>query len=268
MVLIKLDDSCNLDVQIKEPSSIDAFFIFGIHKCGSSLMNKVFVDICDSLEIPGISIPEAAFQQGIPTPSWETDKALNSIIKDGYCYRGFRHYPAFLDNNKLLAQRKKILLVRDPRDAIVSAYFSFTKSHRLPETGQLLEDMVKRRQTMQGLELENYALSRVSQVKEAFNKYHQVFSHDPLLKVYRYEDIIFNKFNWIKNMLAFLDLSLEDDRIEMIAKKHDIVPGQEDSEKHIRKVKPGDHKEKLSPECISKLNTTLQDILERYNYPH
>jgi hypothetical protein len=266
MVSIKLDDSYTLDIPIPDSASKDAFFIFGLHKCGSSLMNKVFVDVCRSVRIPSISIPEVAFKQGIPTKLWETNDDINSVIQDGYCYRGFRHYPVFLEKNKLINERKKILLVRDPRDAIVSAYFSFAKSHRLPESGQLLEDMVKSRQVLQSIAIEDYALSRASQVKDAFNRYNQYFTKDSLLKVYRYEDIIFNKFEWIKSMLDFLNLSLEDNKIKEIAQKHDIIPSNEDVEQHIRKAKPGDHKEKLSSECISKLNEILSDILERYDY--
>lgn len=266
MVSIKLKNYQTLDIQIKDPGSTDAFFIFGLHKCGSTLMNQVFVDVCCSVGISSISIPEVAFKQGIPTELWETNDELNSVIQDGYCYRGFRHYPDFLEKNKLINERKKILLVRDPRDAIVSAYFSFAKSHRLPKSGQLLEDMVKSRQVLQSVAIEDYTLSRASKVKEAFNKYNQYLTKDSLLKIYRYEDIIFNKFEWIKSMSSFLNLSLEDRKIHKIAQNNDIIPDKEDVEQHIRKAKPGDHKEKLSSECISKLNEILVDILERYNY--
>jgi hypothetical protein len=268
MPTINLDRASVIDIPLETPAPIDGFFLFGIHKCGSSLLNKLFVDICRILDIPSVAIPELAFAQSIPTESWDACTALNSAIVDGYCHRGYRHFPLFLNESELLPQRKKIFLVRDPRDAIVSAYFSFTKSHVLPESGELLDKMLKSRQSMQNIELENYAVAQAANVKEAFDRYHKYLPQGELLKVYRYEDVIFDKENWIADMLAFLGLSLRPPQIVRIAQKHDIVPTTEDAGQHIRKVKPGDHREKLSSECILKINNILSEVLTRYNYEH
>jgi hypothetical protein len=266
MSKIKIDDAHVLDISLEEPADIESFFIFGIHKCGSTLMNKIFTDICNQIEIPCVSIPPIAVQQGIVAKIWENCEALNSLIIDGYCYQGFRSYPLFLQHNQLVNQRKKILLVRDPRDAIVSAYFSFANSHKPPAKGLALKQFNQRRAHLKSIDLETYALEHSSQVKRAFNRYNRHLNKDSLLKVYRYEDIIFDKLNWITDMLKFLNLSLNNNQIKRIANKHDIVPNSEDINKHIRKVKPGDYQDKLSPECIAKLNETLSDVLARYNY--
>ncbi len=243
-----------------------SFFLFGIHKCGSSLLNKIFVDICRILDIPCVPIPELAFEQGISTEKWDNCSSLTSTILDGYCHRGYRHFPLFIKDSKIFQQRKKILLVRDPRDAIVSAYFSFSKSHLLPESGEIRDNMLKTRRNLQNMELENYAVGQAVNVKEAFDRYHQYVPHNSQLKIYRYEDIIFNKAEWITDMLDFLGLTLKKAQINRIAEKHDIVPQWEEPSKHIRRVKPGDHKEKLSPACIEKLNEILSEVLARHNY--
>lgn len=266
MNLIKLDNKYTIDIPTENPAAIEAFFLFGIHKSGSSLLNKIFNNICRILKIPTIAISSLAFEQGIPTEAWDNCDTLNSIIMDGYCYRGYRHFPLFLSNNHLLNQRKKILLVRDPRDAIVSAYFSFSKSHVLPKSGKLLDKMLKSRNRIQNMELENYAVGQAINVKEAFARYHKYLNQDSNLKVYRYEDIIFDKSNWIKDMSEFLGLTLRKNQINRIAEKHNIFPESEAENKHIRKVTPGDHQEKLSSECIEKLNEILSEILNKYSY--
>lgn len=266
MTTIQLDPKSVIDINLEPPADIEAFFIFGIHKSGSSLLNKIFVDICRVLDIPSVPIPELAFQQSIPTEAWDNCTSLNSTILDGYCHRGYRHFPLFLKDSELLAPRKKILLVRDPRDAIVSAYFSFAKSHVLPKSGKLKDDMLKARRNMQNMELENYAVAQAVNVKEAFDRYHQYLPKDSTLKVYRYEDVIFDKANWITNMLNFLNFTLKKGQINRIAEKHNVVPQTEEPTQHIRRVTPGDHKEKLSTECITKLDEILADILARYNY--
>lgn len=266
MSTIQLGSESIINIPLEKAADIEAFFIFGIHKSGSSLLNKIFVDICRILDIPSVPIPELAFEQGIPTETWDNCTSLNSTIIDGYCHRGYRHFPLFLRESSLLKQRKKILLVRDPRDAIVSAYFSFSKSHILPESGELLDQMLKSRRNLQNMELENYAIAQAVNVKEAFDRYHQYLPNDAQLKVYRYEDVIFDKANWISDMLDFLNLTLKKAQIVRIGEKHNIVPQSEEAGKHIRKVTPGDHREKLSSECIDKLNEILSEVLERYNY--
>ena len=67
-------------------------------------------------------------------------------------------------------------------------------------------------------------------------------------------------------MFNFLQLSLDVDQIAKIAKENNYFPKSEDPSKHIRKVVPGDHKEKLSPNCIKQINEILSEVLERYNY--
>ena len=267
MTTVLLDSSSTIEINLDKPAAIDAFFIFGIHKCGSSLLNKLIVDLCRVNQIPDVPIPELAFEQSIPTEAWDDCADLNSTILDGYCHRGYRHFPMFLAKNKILNQRKKILLVRDPRDAIVSAYFSFAKSHVLPQSGELLNDILKTRQNMKNMELESYAVAQAPGVKAAFDRYHDYLNNDELLKVYRYEDVIFDKENWISDIVDYLGLTLKPAQVQRIAERHNIVPQAEDASQHIRKVKPGDHVEKLTPECIARLNELLASVLDRYNYP-
>jgi hypothetical protein len=266
MPTIQLDESTVLEIPMPEPANIKSFFVFGIHKCGSSLLDNIFVKVCKLKNLPHINIPVLAFDQGIMSEVWQSSSLLNSLITDGYCYGGFRSYPSFFKSNKLLEKRRKILLVRDPRDAIVSAYFSFALSHKLPSQGKLAEKMINDRMQYQKMNMEVFALKRASHVKHAFNMYNQNLNQDSLLKIYRYEDIIFKKYEWIKDMLDFLKLSLEPDEIAKIVEENDYIPKSEEPANHIRKVVPGDHKEKLSPDCIKQITEILSEVLERYNY--
>ncbi len=268
MNVVELNSQSKINISLEPPSDVEAFFIFGIHKCGSSLMNKIFVDICRILDIPSLAIPEIAFAQGIPTEVWDSSSSLTSVVRDGYCHRGYRHFPIFFKDSMVFQQRKKILLVRDPRDAIVSSYFSFAKSHNLPKSGDLLQEMLQTRQNLQNTALENYAVDHAVNVKASFEQYNQHLSNDSKLKIYRYEDVIFDKENWIIDMLNFLNLNLRPVQIVRMAKQHNRIPKAESPTKHIRKVTPGDYKEKLSAQCIAKINHILQDVLARYSYEY
>jgi len=66
---------------------------------------------------------------------WKTDPDLLKLIVDGYIYYGFRDYPPIFKTGIDFTKTKNVLLVRDPRDALVSQYYSFKPggSHILPE---------------------------------------------------------------------------------------------------------------------------------------
>lgn len=46
----------------------------------------------------------------------------------------------------------------------------------------------------------------------------------------------------------------------------DRRPAQERPDKHVRRVTPGDHREKLQPATIARLNEAFGDVLERFGY--
>ena len=85
-------------------------------------------------------------------------------------------------------------------------------------------------------------------------------------KVYRYEDVVGQKRPWIKEMAEFLDLELSDKMLQVILDNVDIKPNSEQPTKFIRRVTPGDHKEKLKPETIEKLNDKFSDLLRTFSY--
>ena len=80
MSTIQLGSNSIIDIPLDPPADMEAFFIFGIHKSGSSLLNAIFVDICQILDIPCIPIPELAFEQGIPTEKWDNCSSSTSTI--------------------------------------------------------------------------------------------------------------------------------------------------------------------------------------------
>ena len=54
--------------------------------------------------------------------------------------------------------------------------------------------------------------------------------------------------------------------MDEIADRHDIQPGTENVGGHIRSVAPGNYKDKLKPDTISRLNETLKKPAKRLGY--
>ena len=85
-------------------------------------------------------------------------------------------------------------------------------------------------------------------------------------QLYRYEDVVFDKRSWIQSMVTYLSLEAAPAMLDRIVERNDVIPQTEQNDSHIRRVSPGDHKEKLAPETIERLNSEFAPILNRYGY--
>jgi hypothetical protein len=137
------------------------------------------------------------------------------------------------------------------------------KSHVIP-TGQIGDRLLKQREQVLKVEIDEYVIQQAPVFRNLFHKYTRI--KDNNFKLFRYEDVVFNKSQWIKDILNFLELELEGNKIREIAEKHDIFPKEENIFSHIRKVTPGDYKEKLKPATIEIINEIFKEILIKYGY--
>jgi len=243
------------------PAPLEGFassFLFSYHKSGSTLMDNMVSHYCTLHGVPTFSLFSAAFNCGVPTREVTADSSV-CFSKHGRVYLGFRHYPSFdLD----LTGLRSILLVRDPRDMLVSLYYSVTKSHYIPRNH--LKFRKKRIEAVK-MDIEQFARQQSKLYMGSLRQYQKKLPRETLT-IYRYEDVIYEKIAWLRDLVEQLGLPVDSATIIETAKKFDIFPRQEDRNKHIRQVHPGNHKSQLSQETIEILNHDLKEFLQQYNY--
>jgi hypothetical protein len=259
--IIYTKDNQQVAIKVCPPSDVPSFFVFALYKSGSIMQDKIFEDICSYLKIPTLSIAKSAFHVGIEEGSFD-EEVCNLFVDTGYCFYGFRYLPSYLKNFEL-ERFKKILLIRDPRDILVSHYFSMGKSHVIP-TGQIGDRLLKQREQVLKVEIDEYVIQQAPVFRNLFRQYTRI--EDNQFKLFRYEDVVFDKNKWIEDILEFLELEIEGNKIREIADKHNIFPKEENIFSHIRKVTPGDYKEKLKPATIEIINEIFKEILMKYDY--
>lgn len=248
---------------VPEPADMASFFVFSLVKAGSTLLMKVIADVCKKLSIPVVDLPTHLFNLGLqPT---ELGDDINSIWQErGYAYVGFRLF--FPSMRFDLSKTKNILLVRDPRDMLVSLYFSLKYSHYVPELeGKGQHPLVRQRAAMQNTDINSVIHNMAPSIKKHFENYIKNLPAETT-RVYRYEDIIFKKREWLEDMLHFLGIKLAKKHINVIADRHDMRPDTEDPKKHIRQVTPGNYKNHLAEETIEKLNNVFRPVLRYFHY--
>lgn len=253
--------------RLPAPGDFEECYAFSIHKAGSTLMYMMIADVCNAAKIPAISIPDILFSEGIKDNQWENDINLLDLITLGRIYYGFRYLPEILQHQTSKLRGKQcVLLIRDPRDALVSEYYSYGGkhfSHHLPNKNK--EAFIEIFSNSVNLDIDQYVLRFANNHLNKLNNYKQFLDFDHVL-LRKYEDIYFNKKAFINDIFSHFRIQISSSIIDQVATKHDIRPTQEDPTKHIRKGTPGDHRLKLQQDTISKLNDIFRETCRWYGY--
>jgi len=246
-------------VNLPEPKKgLKKAYIFAFAKSGSTLLDNMVSTYCQLLDIPSFSLFNAAFDQGITTDD-VTEDAKAYIEQEGIIYTGFRHFPAF---NLDLSGANTILLTRDPRDMLVSKYYSILKSHVIPKGNDRMHENKKQAAS---LDINDYVLKSACVYNGTFQRYKLMLANSDLT-IFRYEDVIFAKEKWLNEVVVKLGLEVAPQIITSVAKQFDVIPERENEDEHIRQVYPGNYLKKLTPDAIAKLNDQLSDFLSFFNY--
>jgi len=250
--------------KLPEPGDFPACYAFSLHKAGSSMMFGMIEAVARVEGIPAITFPDILFEAGVIDNNWSDEEYLLKYFLRGRVYFGFRYLPTFFSKNReLIDQSRSIILVRDPRDALVSQYFSFQGSHVLPEVNKdvYLESFKKTSQ----FDIDEYVLASAAGYKNKISDYID-FVDMKSMRVFRYEDVIFNKKRFLEEIFLHFMISVSNETIDEVSAKFDLRPEIENVKAHVRKVTPGDHKDKLKKETIEKLNQEFAEICAHFGY--
>lgn len=266
-VVFKVKDEADLllDVPRSVPSLGGPFLALGPHKSGTVLLNALLKDLSAAVGMPFFDLPGAAFSKGVNAEQMTDSEGV--LQQPGRLLGGFR--TAWLGGEDLVlaGTAKAVVLVRDPRDILVSRYFSVARSHTIPGTGKARESMLSQRKQASDLTIDAWVIGSAASLAAVLDHWAAwVAKNAERVKVFRYEDVIFQKEQWLRDIDRWFGWNLPNELLGQIAAKHDIRPADEDASRHIRKVAPGDHKEKLKPETIAELNELLRGPAAKFGY--
>jgi hypothetical protein len=239
--------------------------VFGIRKSGSSILNNILHALADMNGIRYVDVAGVLFERGLRVPQWQSDPELTKILRPGNLFGGFRNFPIGFLGNEVFEKAKKVLLVRDPRDALVSEYFSNAYSHSVPKTGEFRDKMLEMRSDALHSEIDAYVLKMAPMLKRTLREYFSL-KRDDTLMLLKYEDVITEKRRLINDICRFFGWTVSDQQIGQILGWADVIPSEERPTEFVRKVIPGDHLEKLSPPTVTRLNDLLKEEMAYFGY--
>jgi len=251
--------SLDVAVLLDQPACV----ALGVRKSGSSVFHSIVSALATENGWNAVDLPGTAFDAGWSTEDWIADPALRRLLWRGNAYVGFRAPPVGLFGDPVFREARKLLLVRDPHDALVSEWFSNRWSHALPAGGARL--LAAERERALAQELEDYVVARAPQLDRTVAGY-AVLLDDPNLLVQRYEEVILAKPAWIRSIAAHFGWTADDALVADVTGWADVVPAAEDPRSFIRRVRPGDGREKLSEAARRAVTRRLSGIWRELGY--
>ena len=161
--------------------------------------------------------------------------------------------------------RNKIALffVRDPRDILISAYYSFGGTHGLSPVKELRERQLARMQAIQAQSLDEYVLNAATQQVQTFATLYELAHACERGVILKYEDMI-DRFDLFSTQLRS-QIQVSPKVVREIYRRS--RPKQtEDPTSHRRSGRVGGFRGKLKAETIAALNHKLADMLQKFAY--
>lgn len=182
----------------------------------------------------------------LANPNAESFKIIEKITEKGFI------------NNK-----KCIFMTRDPRDIMVSSFYSFGYSHILSPDKKIREKQLKNREKIQKKGIDRFVLGVAPSVDKRFEMMFELMKRCKNYIYLKYEDMLENYDIFYDKLTGFLPL-----KEEVKEKLYTLTRPQEEEDitKHKRSGKIGGYKEKLKPETIREINNQLKDVLLRFDY--
>jgi hypothetical protein len=236
--------------------------MFGLHRGGSSITARLLQLLTAGAGYRLVDEASRYYQAGyrgddIPRAFYDT------MEPSGVFYGPFREYPATMRLVDLSAL-SRIVVARDPRDCLVSAYFAWRGVHDSADRQRMLAQLPTQREAEETID--DYCARGVTEVRERLDSLRRLCLQYPDTLVFRYEDVFADPPGWLDHVIARLGLVVppaarDQARLEAVFQPPDESPGR-----HHRQGRPGDHHRKLSPPTRLLLTEILSEQLRFFGY--
>ncbi len=247
-------------------SQQQSILVFTLEKSASVYISGIFKRLTEHAGMTHIDFGSYFWRKGDPPQGvYEPPGSGGDIYKTkGYCFGPFRILiNAVPDYNNY----KIILHLRDPRDVLVSAYFSYFYNHYFPlanrRYSKFLWEQVKKAWR---LKIDRYVLAAAPQMCKRYQAYCRKFLGKSNVLFVKYEEMVTDFCGWINKIINFSGLDIKEGFLKALIAEADFGVGKEDIYSHRRQVTPGDYKRKLKRETIAELDGIFAEVLKDLGY--
>jgi len=268
---IKWNLLLKLAVQKKQKKSI---IFFTQHKSASTFVARILETIgSQNIGLKHVNYPNLVSDVGCyfdfgerfqSENDWFYQNSNSMFKKMGHIY-GPHRVPFFIPE---IALFKKIIFLRDPRDSLISRYYSFGFSHGVPKDsvggGFFLEERNKIHNETIDSYCKRMALLWSKPLLKNYKKILESSLEEPLF--IKYEDYIKNPRAIINKIFEYCELSDMNKLTEKLSNKANPVQNQINPQAHQRSGQSGQYKYELKQETLLEINQILRDELDFFGW--
>lgn len=248
------------------PPPAKSVFFYTIHKCASSLFSsKVLPRVGGGLRHVDYAAKLYTGEVQGPVHFQETGCLYGPVrvVAPNLDYPEYRWLVEPVTRPGFLVDRKAVFLIRDPRDVLVSIFYSFGFSHDRSPVGEVAALQEKRRTEIQALGLERFCEVEAEKQRQIFSTLARLTRECGSSVVVRYEDLV---ASFDSAMPPLRDaLQLDEATVELVRKEFGVVE-EENPMAHRRSGRPGAFREKLGRESVSRITDILGDAIHPFGY--
>lgn len=244
--------------------SRESVYFYTFHKCASSLFSGYVLG-----RVEGLRQVDYAYRIYVGKMSG------NPVFNErGYIYGPLRlslrptspEYTRLVKDvtdAEFIKNRIAVFLIRDPRDILVSAYYSFGYTHGLSPVKEIQAMQLEIREQIQNTTIDQYCLQSAPRINSAFETLNGLSQACNRSIVLKYEDMINDWDTFSAGLTRYLDI-----REDVLARIYEQSRPMKktDTTSHRRDGKPGGFRDQLQKETIDSLNDTFRNVLETRQY--
>lgn len=161
---------------------------------------------------------------------------------------------------------RKFVIIRDLRDTLISAYFSFKISH-----APLTEDLCRWRNNLQRMNQEEGLLYLMNEVLPRLANIQLSWMNDESLPI-KYEDLVADEYGVFEQIIEICQINISRQRLHEIIRENSFEAktgrqrGQEDITAHQRKGMSGDWKNHFSEGLKEEFKQRFGEVLIKTGY--
>lgn len=252
----------------KNRSTKQSILYFGVHRSGTCQAGKILSLLAQSQGMTHIDYDGYVWSFGKydEWPGWRRAAYKNR----GYFLGPLRHFNEagpFIT----LGEYQIILQLRDPRDVLVSRYFSEAYGHppRPNADSAYMKFYFDRRERLRRMTIDEFVLEEMEYVcSNDYMPYCENLLNKPNVLFLEYEEMVTDFTEWLNKVIRFLDFDVGQKMRDSLIQKGKVLltVKEENIYAHCRQIKPGDHRRKLKKETIDVLTNKFQKTLDLLGY--
>jgi hypothetical protein len=254
-----------MDGGLRAPRSI---LHFTVNKSATQFVKRVLVALCEPQGLRHVDLAAYTFSSSAEDLAQSMLLAESSPYQRAFRERGFLYSALgeFLPVTGL--ERYRVLLViRDPRDVLVSKFHSMASVHRLPHPNHR-EAFLRERAQAQRLGIDRYVIDAVDGIRKIYMDYWEklLAPYRESVAVARYEDMISDFPSWLSTLCDALDLSAPPATAAAVVRRAEMEREGLGPNYKRRAVVAGQYRSALAPSTVQAIDRDLASVLEVYGY--